>query len=797
MTPESPFKLDVVIVPGAPIETKAGAWEARVAPSSDAVWNTEISPAAAAALPVGSVAVAVRRTTPVAVGSAHGPGFSAEAIEAELRAGAGTPLSFALTLVGFRAALLPDQIADLLGAGEDRATAPSRLRVVADRADGLRFDGSGLRVELPTRLSLPGVSARGFAVEIGAGERGLELSATIGLRAELPGVPVGAQLDGIRLDAPLSIDAQLIGPVLDQLRTPLPSGIAIELTLPPVSGGGAVLRTGEDAYAGVLDLSLGFIRVQAVAVVDLPRGDLPVSIVALLTATFPFPGIQLGFGFAIDAVGGLVGINRRVDSDQLRSLVADGNADRVLFPENAVARAREIAASLEAVFPVSRGHYVIAPMVKINWGGRLVTISGALVLEVPGRPQVLLLGRLLVTVPDPAAPLIRLQASVLGKIDPSVPETELLVSLTGSWIVTTPVSGEVYLLARGGEGAVFVLSAGGFHPRYTRPPGVPELERLAMDLGGGYLGLRADAYLAVTANAMMFGADLQLDATIAGCGVEGRLGLDALFAWEPTFSFSVHVYASVAVLAFGHRLAGVGLDFTLEGPAPCWHAFGTGSISVLFWDVSLDFDVRWGDAPKSLPRAPEIQPLLESALREAGAWSVEQPPGQRSSVRLTDHARDDLAKGRAIQVDSTLRVSQTVVPLEETITRFARSRVPAQQWGIEGDGEGVRDRFMPAEFFDLTEDQQLTMPAFAECASGVRLGSEEVHSGTQHLVDDSYETGYKVEPGFQPVAPASGISLVVGNFPLELFARVVTPDERFARWRSTQTALPASKVVVG
>jgi hypothetical protein len=335
---------------------------------------------------------------------------------------------------------------------------------------------------------------------------------------------------------------------------------------------------------------------------------------------------------------------------------------------------------------------------------------------------------------------------------------------------------------------VFVLSAGGFHPRYARPPRVPALRRVTMDLGGGFLGLRAEAYLAVTSNAMMFGAKLQLDATIAGCGVEGHLGLDALFVWEPTFSFSVHVYASVAVRAFGRRLASVGLDFTLEGPAP-WHAFGTGSISVLFWDVSLDFDVRWGDAPPALPEQRDILPLLERALADPGAWTAERPLEQRNGVRLTDGARADLTKGRAVQADVTLRISQTVVPLGRPITRFARTRVPRQQWDMLGDGFPVTDRFIPGEFFDLSEDEQLTAPAFTEAQSGITISDKDVVQGPAHVVDDSYETGYKVEPGFQPAEPGITFSLTTGHFMLELFVHVVAPSERLDRWRSAQKAL--------
>src|SRR6476659_346327 len=797
ITPGDPPTVDVVVTAGAAISVEAGdgAWQATAAVSSDVVWDVELSRDAQPSPPLGTATIDLQRVEPLTIGPAEGPGLSASKIGAGLQVSPNSPLSVVLSFEDFRAALLPEPLAALLGAGSNRSTTPSLLQVQADSAGGLRFDGSGLRVGLPVQLALPAVSARGFAVELAEHEAGIELSATIGLKAQLPGVPVHAQLDGVGVSVPFSIGEGTLGPLLNEIDAPLPSGIGIELALPPVSGGGDVRTTPNGGYAGVLDVDLGVFSVQALGVLQLPKGGMPTSLVALLAATFPYPGIQLGFGFAIDAVGGLVGINRRLDTEQLRALVSDGLVDRVPFPENAVERADEITRSLDAVFPAAPGRCVVAPMVRINWGGRMVTLSGAVVLDLPNPAQVVLLGRLLVAVPDPAAPLIRLQASVLGRIDPSIPETELLVSLAGSWIVTTPVSGELYLLVRGGEGAVFVLSAGGFHPRYARPAGVPALQRLTMDLGGGFLGLRAEAYLAVTSNAMMFGAKLQLDATIAGCGVEGNLGLDALFVWEPTFSFSVHVYASVAVLAFGRRLASVGLDFTLAGPLP-WHAFGTGSISVLFWDVSLDFDVHWGDGPRALPQAPDILPLLERALAQPAAWTAERPLEQRNGMRLTDEARADLANGRVVQADVTLRISQTVVPLGESIQRFARAAIPEQRWDMEGDGAPVTARFVPGEFFNLSEEQQLTLPAFAEARSGVSISDKDVLTGQAHLVDDSYETGYKVEPGFQPTDPGIAFNLAIAQFALEQFAHVVEPDERLARWRSAQESLSTRQVAM-
>ncbi|WP_225877406.1 DUF6603 domain-containing protein, partial [Streptomyces resistomycificus] len=606
----------------------------------------------------------------------------------------------------------------------------------------------------------------------------------------------GAALDGAGFALPLTFSNGARPGVDPRPRDLFPEGIGTELKLPPVSGGGVVRRARppDQGYAGLISIDLGVLRLQAVALFRPPDENTPTSFLVLLSAQFPPPGIQLGLGFALDAVGGLVGVNRRVDITALQQMVCDGNADHVLFPDRAVERAQEIFTSLGSAFPVAPGRFLVGPMVRMTWGGRMVSLSGALILELPAPARAVLVGRLLVGLPDPAVPLVRLQASVLGRIEPAVPLVELLVSLSGSWIVGLAVRGEMYLLVRGGRQPEFVLSAGGFHPRYTRPARVPALSRLQVDLApGNGFGLRMEAYFAVTSNAVMFGGQVQLDASIAGCGVQGWLGLDALFAFDPVFAFAVHVRAGVAVRAFGRRLAGIALDFTLEGPAP-WHAFGTGSISVLFWDVELDFDVRWGSPPAVAQRAGR-NPIeaLTVELAQTKAWAAERPAAERTALVFTPAANDKLNNGSLVHPDAGLRVTQRVVPLGVPISRFERRPVPVQTWTIAEVTLGapqpaaglppLAERFVPGEFFDLTEDQQLTEPAFVSHAGGLRTRADDgTRLGAGHHVDDGYETGY------EPPLPERRFSFWPGLFRLEA-VHAVSAAERLERWSTPAAAV--------
>ncbi|MER6288996.1 DUF6603 domain-containing protein [Streptomyces sviceus] len=799
VTPDGPV-FDVVVTPGTALtlpQTDHGPWSAEATVTAAQGWDAAFGPGLPPAPPGGSAAIRLRRTGRLTAGMTDGPGVSVDGIGLAVTSEPGTPAAVELELQGFTAAVLPAALARLLGIGgaSPMSGPPAPVVLRADRAEGLRFAGTGgLNVPLPLRLNAPAVSSRGAALELTSDSGEPRLAVSVSASAGLPGLPLSVHLERAGIELPVTF-APAKRPGLDPSRLGelFPDGIGTELKVPPISGGGVVRRTSDQGYGGLISIDLGVLRVQAVALFRPPDGKAPTSFLALLAAQFPTPGIQLGLGFALDAVGGLVGVNRRADVTALQQLVGDGNADHVLFPDRAVERAQEIIGSLGSAFPVAAGRVLVGPMIRLNWGGRMVSLSGALILELPAPARALLLGRLLVGLPDPTVPLIRLQASVLGRVEPAVPLVELLVSLSGSWIVGLAVRGELYLLVRGGRQPEFVLSAGGFHPRYTRPARVPALNRLQVDLAPGQgWGLRMEAYFAVTSNAVMFGGQVQLDATIAGCGVTGWLGLDALFIFDPVFAFSVHVRAGVAVRAFGRRLAGIALDFTLEGPAP-WHAFGTGSISVLFWDVELDFDVRWGSPPAVPPKAGR-DPIeaLTPELAQSKAWAAERPAAERTALVFTREANEKLNQGALVHPDATLRVSQRVVPLGVPISRFERRPVPAQTWTIKeitlgttqpaGGLPSLSERFVPGEYFELTEDAQLSEPAFVSRASGLWARSDGIVLGAGHRVDDGYETGY------EPPLPDREFSLWPGLFRFEsVFG--VSAAERLERWRTPEAAI--------
>ncbi|MEV7028061.1 DUF6603 domain-containing protein, partial [Kitasatospora sp. NPDC093558] len=165
---------------------------------------------------------------------------------------------------------------------------------------------------------------------------------------------------------------------------PSPTG-SLGLGAPGLSGGGA-LAVSAERLAGALGVGVGPLEVLGAAILRAPQGQ-AASLLVLLSARFS-PAVQLGFGFGLNAVGGIVGANRRVDTDRLRRRLADGGAAAALFPQDPVRDAGTLWDALEDFFPVSPGTQVLGPTFALTWLdlpgiGPLVRADLALLLQLP------------------------------------------------------------------------------------------------------------------------------------------------------------------------------------------------------------------------------------------------------------------------------------------------------------------------------------------------------------------------------------------------------------------------------
>jgi hypothetical protein len=700
--------------------------------------------------PGDSLTVSFHRAAPAApdVGADPGPAVRFGQVEAlgtvSIRQD-GTPVfTGSLRITDGSIALAPGGFAGLVpGLGP----VPLALELAADPGSGVTLGGSTtLATTIPLSASLPGVSAGPLevALTLGAGTSiGIRVRARLAL--DLPGVPIRVDAQGIGLSVPFALgDGGRIGLDPGALVPVAPDGAGVELALPVVTGAGTVRHVPSGEYSGLLALTIPPMSAQAFGVLHLD----PFSFLVILSATFPPPGVQIGFGFAVTGVGGIVGVGRRVDAQDLAQAVVSGTIADLLFPVDPEKHADRVVAALPAIFPPAPGRVVVGPMFQVSWGGRLISLSAALVLELPAPVRITLLGRLQLAIPDPTIPLVDIQVTFVGQVDTGEPSVWFLASLAASSIVGVPLTGDLYLLSRGGDDPQFLLSAGGFHPAYVPPRGVPALHRIGIDLGSGFLQLRAQAYFAVTSNTIQFGARLDLVAEVAGCGLHGFLGFDVLVQLEP-FHFQAQISGGIAVEVASETLAGISLSLALDGPAP-WHAIGRGSVDLFLFSVSFDFELTWGDPAPPRLATPDVAGILQQAFAARDAWTAAPPDLSRSPVQLSAAARKALADGTAVHPHGRVAGRQRRVPLGITLQRFDRVPIAPQRWdladpvlapGVPAQSPAeLRDEFAAASYLSLSDDEELGRPAFEPYRAGLAFSSGDMVVGEARDTNLSWET---------------------------------------------------------
>lgn len=552
--------------------------------------------------------------------------------------------------------------------------------------------------------------------------------------------PLSATVDRVGIEASVSFPpgGGDFGPADVAVGFKPPLGLGVSIDTASVTGGGYLYFDADnERYAGALQLEFGTIAVNAVGLLttQLPDGRDGFSLLILISGEFP--PLQLGLGFTLNAVGGLLGFNRATEVGVLQSGLRDGTLGSVLFPEDVVENAPQIVSDLRRVFPPTADQHVVGPMARLGWGTpSVITADIGVLLSFP-RPKLVILGRLQAIFPDEAAAVLALRMDALGVIDFDAGAAAVDASLYDSRIAAYTLTGDMAMRTRWKTDATFALSVGGFHPAFEPPPEFPELRRVAVSLADGdNPRLRMDGYFATTSNTVQAGARIDLYAGAAGFSVTGMLGFDALFQFDP-FKLLVDLAGKVT-LRGGPFTVGVGLDVRLSGPGP-WRAKGTASFEFLFITAKVRFDATIGERVERspLPPASVLDPLA-AAVGEPGNWDAQLPDGDHSYVTLR---KLDPGDGEVlVHPLGSLTVRERTVPLDVTIQTFGSATpvegnrfalVPSDTSAAAGDADPdpVREKFAPAQFLELSDAEKLARPSFERFPAGRTIRNSDVAYG--------------------------------------------------------------------
>ena len=539
-----------------------------------------------------------------------------------------------------------------------------------------------------------------------------------------------------------------LGPLQFDLGLVPTTRVGVSIDTGSIKGGGVlILDFAKGEFFGALELTFqDLITLKAIGIITTKRPDGSEGIAVLILVTAEFIPIQLGFGFTLIGVGGLLALDRALDSLALKIGVRTGAVNSILFPQDILANINKIISDLKTIFPIARGHFIIGPMGKLGWGTpTLISLELGVILDL-SQAAFTILGVLRCILPSEDVAILKLQVNFAGGIDFNQGMIWFDASLFDSRLLIYTLTGDMALRIGWGDQAIFVLSVGGFHPAFNEvPTDLRGMRRLSISLlSGDNPRLTTMTYFAVTSNSVQNGARVELYAEACGFNIYGFIGYDLLVQFNP-FHFVAQIDAGLALREGDNELFGISVHGELSGPS-LWHARGDASFKILFVRITIGFNVTWGEEPSGqIEQTVDVMTLVRPALKDERNWTATFPDNTHQNVTLKKIVKP--LNQIIVHPFGILAVSQKIVPLGVEINKFGNKKpTGATLFDLKFSGGGtaeVREEFAVANFQKLSDDDKLSKKSFDKLRSGLRFStgdSSEHGPNVEKEVD--YELSY-------------------------------------------------------
>lgn len=615
---------------------------------------------------------------------------------------------------------------------DDIAIKLSKLDVGYSLSDGFNIDG-GLYVNIPINsdIDLKFVKFNNISLEIGGEKGNLIANLLTTFVVDLEGVVITFPEMGLGIKCNVLDSNFKPGSFKISPKFKFPSGLGISIDVEAVKGSGFVDWNEEKGrFFGQVELTiLDKCGASGRILFTTGKNNTPYSFSGALSVFFT-PGIQLGMGFSLTAIGGSLGVNRGLNIDKLRDAVYDGTLTSVLLTKNIDKDIDKILANIDAYYPIHEGQMYFGFLGQITWGEILKADFG-LFVQAPSPVAIIIAGNVAVKIENETAKkLIAINASFMGGYQ-SDKGIFFDAHLYDSHIVGIDLYGDVALrIYWAGDTKGFILSAGGFHPQYKPESGfnLPDMKRMGMKLDYDILKMSLEAYFAITSNTVQFGTDFQMRIGWDKFGISGYAGFNALFQFHP-FKFVVDMSAGLAVKVGSCTICSISLYFELGGPAQ-WHAKGTASFWVLFIKIKVSFNLTWGKKQIDDNRSRiDVLPLYTNAFNDRNNWKFISTDLVDNMVSMVELDKNDFV----LQPSESIEFNQSVVPFETKMDCYGEDIVNDYNIMVLDDvlvGEThvehnkVKNFFAPSLIKKLSEDKKLSLPSYKKMYSGFRIRTD-------------------------------------------------------------------------
>ncbi|MES3033304.1 MAG: DUF6603 domain-containing protein [Gemmatimonadota bacterium] len=355
--------------------------------------------------------------------------------------------------------------------------------------------------------------------------------------------------------------------------------------------GGMLQASDEIRYDGFILVEVGgksFVAFGSYGVVD---GD--TSLFVFLVVGIPIGGPPY---FFITGLAGGFGYNRGLVVPPIEGVPQFPLVSAMSNPSAVTDDPMGFLRGLGPSFPMERGSYWFAAGIKFT-SFTLVNSQALLYVLLNRGLEIGILGMSQAQLPPAPAPaLVSIELAIKARFSTIEGLISVEARLTdNSWLLSRDcrlTGGFAFFLWFAGEHAGdFVITVGGYHPRFTKPAHYPDVPRLGFCWRiGSAITIKGEAYFALTPREMMAGGLLEASYDSGDISAWFRVWANAYIMWKPFwFEFDGGISIGVKVDTWlGTVRVEVGASFWIWGPS-----IG-GEATVDLWIVS--FTIEFGAA---------------------------------------------------------------------------------------------------------------------------------------------------------------------------------------------------------
>ena len=367
------------------------------------------------------------------------------------------------------------------------------------------------------------------------------------------------------------------------------------------------------------------------------------------TSLFIFVSLPIVLGgppfFFVTGLGGGAGINRRLlvppDITQIPKFLLVQAIDDPSFGNDPMGALLQIAANI----PSRRGSYWFAAGIRFD---TFVLIHSVAVLYVALDRgfEIGILGVSRMALPTESVAIVSVELALKARFSSSEGILSIQAQLTDNSYLfnrSCQLTGGFAFFVWFPKGQ-FVLTIGGYHPAFQKPPEFPDVPRLGFRWSiGSAIIIKGESYFALTNSCVMAGGRLEARLTAGPLSAWFIAYADFLISWDPFhYDIAIGIEVGVAldfdicfiVCGHVHLELSIGADLHIIGPP----LHGTVTLKVLFFSVTVPFGPDPQNAPDCIRDFKVFSDKYLSAgdpnnevvgIRVTGGLLPPEPPGAK------------------------------------------------------------------------------------------------------------------------------------------------------------------------